>query len=124
MEQRRVRLVRRDAGTPDATTDVLRALARVLAPLLREVLAEARSDDDVVEVVTIVPMPRRALFAILRRGEIPGAVRKARRWFARRGDVLAWLRARGRALVTPGKDGDEFEELRRAILRPGRRARR
>ena len=59
------------------------------------------------------------------RGEIVGAVRKARRWFARRADVLAWLRTRGPVAVpsrTVSDDEDDLEDLRRSLLSPSRRS--
>jgi hypothetical protein len=122
----RVRLVDR-ATDADPAVEALRGLARALAPYLREVLATDRGDDDVVDVATAVPLPKRLLFAACRRGEIVGAARKARRWYARRADVLVWLRARGPTAVgAPREDDgaeDDLEETRRSLLRPGTRGR-
>ncbi len=120
------------ASEPDPAVEALRILARVLAPYLREVLAAQQTDDDVVEIVAIVPLPKRRVFAACRRGEIEGAVRKARRWFARRADVLAWLNARGPAVAGQREDGDGYEDddearleaVRRSLMTPGIRRRR
>ena len=122
----RPRLVRADAGQPDPAADALRSLARALVPYLREIFAAEHGDDDVVDVASMVPLPKRQVFAACRRGVINGAMRKGRRWFARRADVLTWLRARGPTVVSaPGADDaeDDLEETRRSLLRPGKRGR-
>lgn len=117
---RRLALVQRP--TPDAGADALRALAGALAPYLREVLADADREGELVEVATVVPLPRRAVLRACREGRVEGARRVGRRWLATRAAVNAWVRASGpRAVVAQAEDADDdLEPLRQSLARPSR----
>jgi hypothetical protein len=106
---------------PDAGAEAVRALARALLPHLRELLASEHRGEDLVEVAAVVPLPRRLVLAACRRGDVPAAVKRGRRWLANRAAIDTWLRAKGpRALPAP-EDEDDLEPLRRSLARSGRR---
>lgn len=115
---KRLTLVR--ASAPDVGADALRGLARALAPYLRDELGlEQREGEQLVDVAAVVPLPRRAVFAACRRGDIAGATKRSRRWVATRAALDAWLRAGGPRLVSASStdDGDELTEMRSRLAR-------
>jgi hypothetical protein len=107
----------------------LRELAKALAPYLRELLALEHRDEDLVDVLEMLPRARRserrAAQGACRDGSIPGAAKVARRWRAPRASVLAWLQTLGpRSVPMPVEgDGDDLEPLRRSLSTSGRRRR-
>lgn len=116
------------APAPSADVEALRALARALAPYMRQELRlEERDGEQIVDVAAVVPLPRRAVCTACRRGEIAGATKRGRRWLATRAAVDAWLRAGGPRLVSPTAEDadqdDELEDLRQELARPPRRRR-
>lgn len=108
---------------PEAGAEAVRALALALLPHLREFLAAERSGEDLVEVAAVVPLPRRLVLAACRRGEVPAARKRGRRWLATRAAVDAWLRAKGpQGVAAPvDENEDDLEPLRRSLARSGRR---
>jgi len=112
------------ASPADAGAVALDALAAALLPRLRALLAVDAQGAELVDVVRIVPSSRRSLMVACRSGEIPGAVKVARRWCAPRASVDAFLMARGPRVVPKTQaDDDDLEETRRLLAAPGRRRR-
>jgi hypothetical protein len=104
-----------------AAGDALAALAQVLVPYLKPLLATQQPAEPLVDVAKAVPTSRRSLYRACRGGEIDGAVRVARRWLAPRASLDAWLRARGPRLVPAAQQIEDDLEGLRALLAAGRR---
>ena len=117
---------------PNVAVDALRALAIALAPHLRELLQIQQHDQELVDVLGMLPAPERrpggkgqhrigiarAALSACRSGRIEGASRVGRRWVASRAAVLHWLRAQGPRPVPAAVDqGDELDEIRAALAR-------
>jgi hypothetical protein len=106
----------------DAGAEAVRVLAHALLPYLRELLAAERSGEDLLEVAAVVPLPRRLVLAACRRGDVPGAVKRGRRWLASRAAIETWLRAKGpQSLPERTVEEDDLEPLRRSLARAGKK---
>ena len=57
------------------------------------------------ETARLLRTTRKAIYAMVRRGDLPGVVRVGRRLLVRRDDLLGWLDV-SRA-PSPGRSGDE-----------------
>lgn len=118
------------ATPPSAETEFFRLLARFIAPHLAELRIETRRDAELVEVLDVIPGKRgkhgeltgaqRAAVAACRRGEIAGATKLTRRWFAPQAELAKYLQAQGPRLIEKdGGDDDELEDLRARVARGG-----
>ena len=125
---RRLAIVRPSVDAGVDALEHLRALVLAAVPELDELLAGARQNDELVDLLAMLPGARagerRKAMRDCRQGKIRGAVKLARRWRAPRASVDDWLRSCGpRAVSAPAEQGDELEDMRRALARPARRAR-
>src|SRR5258708_4337563 len=76
--------------SPASNADqILRALARALAPYLAEA-AELAKDSDDIDLSTVPPGKRRC-YRAARLGEIVGAYQRCRKWFCPRASYDRWL---------------------------------
>lgn len=103
-------------ATPPTRVELLRQLAdnaREAAELLEQLARLEPADDELVDVLSAVPAPKRTLMSACRQGRIAGAVKVGRRWLASRAAIDAYLRQRGPRAVP--NVADDLGALRRRL---------
>lgn len=117
-----LRVLHREQKVKRSRADVLRAracLLEQLAEIDRELAAlEHGSDGPLVDVLAVLPGPRRSILAACRTGAIASASKLGRRWCAPQSAIDDFLRARGpRVVQAHDRDEDDLEDLRRELSR-------
>lgn len=107
---------------PTAPTIVVLTPAELLALVraaVREELAIAREESDLVDVAKAIPLSRRVVLGLCRDGKIHGAKKVGKRWLAKREDVEAFLASvePSRPRTAPAEPWSPSSALARAGVR-------
>lgn len=107
---------------PSAPTIIVLTPAELLALVraaVREELAIAREESDLVDVTKAIPLSRRVVLGLCRDGKIHGAKKVGKRWLAKREDVEAFLASAPRAKprAAPAEPWSPSTALARAGVR-------